>query len=144
MSLATEPSPAAASPAAASPVAAGPAASSANRRTDRRLPLRIFVDHILAEDQRCLCVTDDVSADGVRLRGTPGHGWGNPRHVWLSFRLPDDGPAIRALGELRYEAQAPDGQRVRGYRFKYLAPPSRRRFETFLADAHWTAEPAVS
>ncbi|MCB9542759.1 MAG: PilZ domain-containing protein [bacterium] len=114
-----------------------------DRRTDRRLPLRIFVDHILAEDQRCLCVTDDVSADGVRLRGTPGHGWGNPRHVWLSFRLPDDGPAIRALGELRYEGQGDDGLRVRGYRFKYLAPDNRRRFERFLAAAAWTGEAAA-
>lgn len=119
-------------------------ATDADRRTDRRLPLRIFVDHILAEDQRCLCVTDDVSADGVRLRGTPGHGWGNPRHVWLSFRLPDDGPAIRALGELRYEGQGHDGLRVRGYRFKYLAPANRRRFERFLASAAWTGEAAVA
>lgn len=105
---------------------------SAERRTHDRLPLRLFVDHILAEDQRCLCVTEDVSADGVRLRGTPGRGWGRPRHVWLSFTLPDDGPAIRALGELRYEGDASDGTRIRGYRFKYLAPRARRRFEAFL------------
>ncbi len=115
---------------------------SSDRRADRRLPLRMFVDHIVAEDQRCLCVTDDVSADGVRLRGTPGRGWGNPRHVWLSFRLPDDGPAIRALGELRYEGADEGNTRVRGYRFKYLSPPARRRFEAFLGDAAWTAAPA--
>jgi len=105
---------------------------SAERRNHDRLPLRLFVDHILAEDQRCLCITEDVSADGVRLRGTPGRGWGHQRHVWLSFTLPDDGPAIRALGELRYEGASPDGGQIRGYRFKYLAPPNRRRFQAFL------------
>lgn len=105
---------------------------SAERRTHDRLPLRLFVDHILAEDQRCLCVTEDVSADGVRLKGTPGRGWGDPRHVWLSFTLPDDGPSIRALGELRYEGEAGDGSKVRGYRFKYIAPRNRQRFEAFL------------
>jgi len=105
---------------------------SAERRIHDRLPMRMFVDHILAEDQRCLCVTEDVSADGVRLRGTPGRGWGQPKHVWLGFRLPDDGPSIRALGELCYERNDGDG-RVRGYRFKYIAPSNRRRFEAFLA-----------
>lgn len=103
------------------------------RRTHDRVPLRMFVDHILNEDARCLCVTENLSSDGLRLSGSPGRGWGRPRHVWLSLPLPDGKPPIRALGELRYEGNSASGKRVRGYRFKYINPRARRRYDAFLA-----------
>ncbi len=103
------------------------------RREALRVPVKLFVDHILSEEQHCLCVTEDLGFDGLRLSGTPGRGWGTPRHVWLQFRLPDgDAGLIRALGELRYEGEGDGGERVRGYRFKYLAPRYRRRYDAYL------------
>ena len=63
----------------------------------------------------------------------PGEGWGQPRHVWLSFRIPDGKEtAVRALGELRYERRRPDGVHLRGYRFKYMSPRERCRFNSYL------------
>ncbi|MEZ4464427.1 MAG: PilZ domain-containing protein [bacterium] len=103
-----------------------------DRRTTDRLPLRLYVNHILGEDEQCLCVTEDVSVDGMRLVRVHEGAWGNPRHVWLQFELPDDGPAIRALGELCYEDTTPGQAPVRGFRFKYLNPHARRRFARFV------------
>ena len=102
------------------------------RRVSGRKGLKIFVDHILSEDDHCLCVSEDVSAEGIRLTRLPGQGWGEPRHAWLQFDLADDGPAIRALGELRYDRDE-QGRAVRGFRFKYLNPRARQRFDKFLA-----------
>ena len=98
-----------------------------------RIPLRIFVDHILGETQRCLCVTENLSRDGLRLAGHVRPGWGQPRHVWLEFNLPDgDEASIRALGELCYEGITGGGMRSRGFRFKYMAPPAKQRYHAFV------------
>ncbi len=106
------------------------------RRDALRLPVKLFVDHILSEEQHCLCVTEDLGFEGLRLSGTPGRGWGSPRHVWLQFRLPDgDGDLIRALGQVCYEGAGDGGERIRGFRFKYLNPRSRRRYDAFLQSA---------
>lgn len=105
-----------------------------DQRAAQRVPLRLFVDHILGEQDRCLCVTENLSRDGLRLAGHPQNGWGQPRHVWLEFQLPDgDERSIRALGELRYEGLTAGGMRSRGFRFKYMAPRAKRRYEAFLA-----------
>ena len=103
------------------------------KRKSNRHKLRIFVDHILGEDKRCICVSEDLSRSGIQISGVPGKGWGRPRHVWLTFRLPDSNKtSIRALGELRYERERDDGLRLRGYRFKYMSPRERSSFNQFL------------
>ena len=103
------------------------------RRKSTRRPLKIFVDHIVGAKTHCLCVSEDVSAGGISLLGEVGPGWGKPNHVWLQFELPNEnGRLIRALGELRYEREQPNGQRVRGYRFKYMAPRERNAFNRFI------------
>lgn len=105
------------------------------RRDRNRLPLELNVDHILGEQQFCQCVTEDLSLDGMRLRRLSNDGWGAPRHAWLQFRIPgDEGPAIRALGELRHE-ETSDGSPCRGFRFKYINPRARRRYEAFVSGA---------
>ncbi len=102
------------------------------RKSDRR-SLKVFVDHILGDQERCLCISEDMSAGGMQLSGLPGKGWGRPRHVWLQFQLPNEQESsVRALGELRYERAAPDGTRVRGYRFKYMSPRERCVYNDFL------------
>lgn len=103
------------------------------RRETDRLPVRLVVSHILSEQDHCVCETNDLSLDGMRVvRGDEGD-WGRPRHAWLQFSLPDGDPTIiRALGELRYEGPGEDGRAVRGYRFKYIYPRARRRFEAFV------------
>ncbi len=107
---------------------------SLEKRATQRVPLRLFVDHILGEQDRCLCVTENLSLDGLRLAGHPQQGWGRPQHVWLEFQLPDGKQrSIRALGELRYEGVTGGGMRSRGFRFKYMAPAAKRRYEAFLA-----------
>ena len=104
-----------------------------DKRRSNRQPVRIFVDHILGDDKRCLCVSEDLSAGGIKLSGVPGPGWGRPRHVWLQFRLPDaQESTVRALGELRYEREGADGTHTRGYRFKYMSPRERCTFNQFL------------
>ena len=66
----------------------------------------------------------------MRISRLPGEDWGQPRHAWLQFQLPDeDAVVIRALGELCHES--PDAP-VRGFRFKYIYPRARRRLERFL------------
>jgi hypothetical protein len=103
-----------------------------NRKSGRR-KFKFTVEHILGESERCECQSEDVSRGGIQITGTPGHGWGRPRHAWLSIALPDDsGMPIRALGELRYERQRKDGLHLRGYRFKYMSPRERCRFNDFL------------
>jgi hypothetical protein len=104
------------------------------RRTKSRLPLRLYVQHILGEEDRCLCVTEDFSLEGMRLVRVHEGTWGTTRHAWLQFELPDDGPAIRALGEVCYEDTTPGQAAVRGFRFKYLNPQARRRYERFVAN----------
>ena len=105
----------------------------AEDRAAPRIPLRIFVDHILGEALRCTCITENLSRGGLRLAGHQRPGWGHPRHVWLEFHLPDgDETSIRALGELRYEGITAGGMRSRGFRFKYMTPSSKRRYRTFL------------
>jgi hypothetical protein len=103
------------------------------KRKSGRRPLKVFVDHILGERERCLCVSEDVSAGGIQVSGLPGPGWGRPRHVWLQFQLPDaQQSSVRALGELRYEHASDDGTHVRGYRFKYMSPRERCLYNDFL------------
>ncbi len=97
------------------------------RRDVQRRELRIYVDHILSEEERCLCMSEDLSPQGLKIQRLPGQRWGQPKHVWLQLRLPGELGPIRALGELRYE-----GEQVRGFRFKYINPKARHRYERFL------------
>ena len=104
-----------------------------NKRRSARRKMHVSVEHILGENERCECVSEDISRGGIQISGTPGFGWGRPRHVWLSIALPNDtGTPIRALGELRYEREHTAGSHVRGYRFKYMSPRERCRFNAFL------------
>ncbi|MFN3202458.1 MAG: PilZ domain-containing protein [Bradymonadia bacterium] len=101
------------------------------RRADARMQIQVFVDHILDEDAQCLCVSEDMSLDGMRVRRLPGQAWGEPRFVWLHFCLPGDFPLeIRALGELCHDGSADED--VRGFRFKYINPRDRRAYEDYL------------
>jgi len=110
------------------------------RRSDRR-ELKVFVDHVLGEDEQCVCVSDNLSAGGIQISGIPGPGWGRPKHAWLRFSLPDDNATpVRALGELRYERTTKDGLHTRGYAFKYMSPRERSRYNDFLRG--WTRESA--
>lgn len=103
------------------------------RRTQTRLPLKLFVDHILSEQEQCVCVTEDLSLDGMQLKRLPGQSWGNPRHVWLQFELPDGlGGPIRALGELCHDQASGADEALRGFRFKYLNPRAKRRYAAFV------------
>ena len=103
------------------------------KRKSIRTNVQFDVEHILGESESCLCLSHDVSRGGIQLLGTPGFGWGKPRHVWLSFSLPQEGgQPIRALGELRYEREDDSGTRLRGYRFKYMSPRERCRFNAFI------------
>jgi hypothetical protein len=108
------------------------------RRNTDRVPLRLVVDHIVSEEDHCLCLSEDLSAEGIRLRRLPGQQWGQPRFVWLQFRLPDEGRLIRALGEVRYDGRASvrygqaEDEPVRGFRFKYINPSDRRRWVAFV------------
>ncbi len=106
------------------------------RRGAVRAPVKLSVDHILSEKEHCLCETEDLGLDGLRVSGPGGVGWGAPRHVWLEFALPDgDASPIRALGELRFEGATGDGRLLRGYRFKYMNPKARRRYPSFVLGA---------
>ncbi|MBU0554119.1 PilZ domain-containing protein [Myxococcota bacterium] len=98
-----------------------------DRRTTGRREIKLFVDHILSERERCLCVSEDLSAEGMRISQLPGQGWAKGQHAWLQFHLPDGPQPIRALGELRGE-----GDHSRSFRFKYINPQARRRFEAYL------------
>lgn len=99
-----------------------------NRRQDVRLPAHFEVEHILSETNHCTCELNEVSASGLSLTLKEGSDWGEPHFAWLEFKLPgDDGPAIRALGELRHEENG-----CRGFKFKYLNPHARRRYNNFL------------
>ena len=40
------------------------------RRSDRR-DLKLFVDHVLGENEQCVCVSDNFSAGGIRSRVYP-------------------------------------------------------------------------
>ena len=106
------------------------------RRDRSRLPLELNVDQIQGDARHShLCVTEDLSLDGMRLRLVSGQSWKDTRHVWLEFQIPGDaGPAIRALGELRHEEKR-DGQACRGFSFKYIYPSARRRYEAFVSGA---------
>ena len=97
------------------------------RRREERAPARMKVTHILDEQRACECFVEDLSVDGMRVRRLDDSEWGTPRHVWLRFELPDGGEPIQALGELRH-----DGGPVRGFRFKYIFPKARRRYEAFV------------
>lgn len=101
------------------------------RRCHERAHRAFHVTHILGEDARCLCLTTDLSRDGMRVTRL-GDDWGEPRHAWLRFWLPGDDRPIQALGELRHEATDARGRPVRGYRFKYIDPKARERFEAFV------------
>ena len=102
------------------------------RRSDRR-DLKLFVDHVLGENEQCVCVSDNFSAGGIQISGVPGPGWGRPKHAWLRFSLPGDTHTpLRALGELRYERRTADGVHTRGYSFKYMSPRERSRYNEFL------------
>ena len=101
------------------------------RRCRERNARAFHVTHILGEDARCLCLVADVSSDGMQLVRL-GDDWGQPRHAWLRFWLPGDDTPIQALGELRHEGSDERGRPLRGYRFKYLAPKARARFEAYV------------
>lgn len=102
-----------------------------DRRTQGRMPAGFPVTHILGDDDQHVCTAADVSADGMRVVAE-GEGWRRSRFAWLQFRLPGEpGTVIRALGELCHEAPAGPGE-ARGFRFKYIYPRDRRRFEAFL------------
>lgn len=106
-----------------------------DRRATNRVPLQMRVSHILSEDRQCPCLTDDLSVNGMRLSRVCGGEWGQPRYVWLQFELPGDNHrAIRALGELRHQqhAEISDYASTRGFRFKYINPRDRRRYEDFV------------
>jgi hypothetical protein len=98
------------------------------RRSKVRLPAGFHVMHILGDDEQHDCLAEDLSAEGMCLTGDLD-GWRRSRFAWLQFRLPgEDGPVIRALGELCHE----EGGTHRGFRFKYIYPRDRRRFEAFV------------
>lgn len=101
------------------------------RRCRERNQRAFHVTHILADDARCLCEVSDLSRDGMRIARL-GEDWGAPRHAWLRFWLPGDTRAIQALGELRHEGTDEQGRAIRGYRFKYLDPKARRRYEAYV------------
>lgn len=101
------------------------------RRCHQRTQRAFHVTHILGEAAECLCLTADYSRDGMQLTRL-GDDWGSPRHAWLRFWLPGDDQPIQALGELCHEAVDDAGRPVRGYRFKYIHPKARRRFEAFV------------
>ena len=104
------------------------------QRKSTRFEMEIFVDHILGEEERCLCVSRDFSSGGLSLSGVPGRGWGRPRHVWLQFVLPiEDRPRIRALAEVRYDRRQESGACVRGFRFKYMSPRERCMYNAFVS-----------
>ena len=105
------------------------------RRNSERVNIKVFVDQIVNADQSALCVSSDLSAGGMSVQGVSGPAWGKPNHVWLHFELPGENqPCIRALGELKYERKLSNGQRIRGYRFKYMAPRERVAYNRFLAE----------
>ena len=104
------------------------------KRKSSRLPITLDVEHILGDAESCICLGQDISLGGIQLAGSAGFGWGKPRHAWLSISLPDgvERP-IRALGELRYERSDVEGVLTRGYRFKYMSPRERCRFNAYVA-----------
>lgn len=106
-----------------------------NRRIEPRLALQIFVQHIFETQRQVLCVSEDLSPEGMRLVGRVGDDWGQPQHVWLRFQLPGEAQPFQALGELRYEGPNAQGLPVRGFRFKYMYPRARRRYEAFVRNA---------
>jgi hypothetical protein len=99
------------------------------RRDHDRLPVHINARHILSEDRDCECEIVDLSLDGLRVRRVENDDWGQPRHVWLRFRLPGEGQDFQALGELRHDLKK---EEVRGFRIKYMFPRARRRYEEFV------------
>lgn len=104
------------------------------RRRGDRTPAPMKVTHILDDQHTCECAVEDLSLEGMRVRRLDEGEWGNPRHVWLRFQLPDGGEPIQALGELRHDGGP---EPVRGFRFKYIFPRARRRYEAFV-HAHLT------
>ncbi len=100
------------------------------RRVNSRLPIRLEVEHILADEARCECVATDLGPAGMRLV-REGEGWGDPSHAWLEFTLPE-GETIRALGQLRHEGTDEAGRSVRGFSFKYIYPAARARYDAFV------------
>lgn len=101
------------------------------RRCHERAYPAFHVTHIHGDDARCLCLTTDLSLEGMQVTRL-GDDWGAPRHAWLRFWLPGDAEPIQALGELMHETVDGRGRPVRGYRFKYLNPKARRRLEAFV------------
>lgn len=100
------------------------------RRAQSRLAARFPVIHILGEDERHACVVEDLSATGMCVVAAPGDDeLPHNRYAWLQFHLPGDEVPIRALGELCHEGGA-----SRGFRFKYIYPRDRRRFEAFVRE----------
>lgn len=106
-----------------------------NRRDQARVPLQLFVEHIFEGRRQVLCVSEDLSREGMRVVGRVGDDWGTPRHVWLRFQLPGEAEPIQALGELKHERPLADGRPVRGFRFKYIYPKARQRYERFVEGA---------
>ena len=107
------------------------------KRKSARFEMEIFVEHILGQDEHCLCLSRDFSSGGVSVSGAPGRGWGKPRHVWLQFTLPQqDRPRIRALAEVRYDRELDDSACIRGFRFKYMSPRERCIYNDFVAQRH--------
>lgn len=101
------------------------------RRTAARMPIQVFVDQILDVDAQCLCVSEDMSLEGMRVRRLPGQSWGTPRFVWLHFCLPGEPDIeIKALGELCHDGT--DDEDVRGFRFKYINPKTRLIYEEYI------------
>ena len=103
------------------------------KRNNERQGLRVFVDEGAAPGSGTLCRAVNVSKTGMYLLRVPSKRE-QPKFVWLGFKLPDGGEAIRALAEVVHTDKkgALEGS---GVRFKYMFPADRKRLMGFLQAA---------
>lgn len=102
-----------------------------NRREHTRVVLKTSV-HLASESNFYTGFSDNISEGGIFI-ATYNHAPLGTK-LSLEFSLPDDGPAIRVEGEVRWlrefnpDSDAPPGM---GFRFLELDDESRSRVERF-------------
>ena len=102
------------------------------RRKSIRLICNWQVNQILDQNDQEVTSIVDVSRSGLALASRRQWGTQRERFAWLQFSLPS-GQRIRALGELMHERQLNQHEKIRGFRFKYIAPRERVALNEFMS-----------
>ena len=107
---------------------------SITRRKSPRVSLKMNVNQIEGTDSSEIGELVNLSRSGLAVTFAGSKRRDALRFAWLQFRLPN-GQRVRALGELMHENSVQPCEKVRGFRFKYIAPRERIALNDFMSSS---------